>query len=296
MSSKPTVSVILPTYNRRGLISRSIRSVLRQTYGDFELIVVDDGSTDGTAAVLRNYRDPRIRIFRHLRNKGAGAARNTGIRQARGDYFAFQDSDDEWLPEKLAKHIAVFSNRGFKGGVVYSDMLRVRKDGTSVYHNSPRVRPRVLIDRKTNFYQVCRLGIQSSVIKRTCLERTGYFNEQFPCLEDLELFIRLSKHYAFYHLQEPLVKYYETEGLSSNEALKPIARRLLLSIYERDLLAENEKFFIAESRLLKDGAGPASIQQGVAKGGSAGMSTARKLHEQRTKSDSSRNRRSTRRS
>lgn len=269
-SDKPTVSVILPTYNRRGLIARSIRSVLQQTYRDFELIVVDDGSTDGTAAVLRKFRDRRMRVFRLRRNKGAGAARNTGIRRAKGDYIAFQDSDDEWIPEKLAKHMSVFSNRRFKGGVVYSDMLRIRKDGTSVYHNSPRVESSVLIDRKTKFYKVCNLGIQSSVIKRTCLERAGYFNEQFPCLEDLELFIRLSKHYTFYHLREPLIRYYETKGLSSNNALKPLARRLLLDIYGRDLRAENKKFFIAESRvLLGEGAESTRNPRRAAKGRSA---------------------------
>lgn len=97
----PTVSVVIPTYNRAHLVGRAIQSVLNQTYQDFEIIVVDDGSTDNTEEVVKSFNDPRIRYIRHDQNRGGSAARNTGIKMARGEYIAFQDSDDEWLPEKL---------------------------------------------------------------------------------------------------------------------------------------------------------------------------------------------------
>src|SRR4030043_1337098 len=105
----PTVSVIIPTYNRAHLVGRSIRSVLNQTYQDLEVIVVDDGSKDNTAEIVRGITDPRIVFLKHEKNRGVSAARNTGLKAARGKYIAFQDSDDEWLPQKLEKQLELFN-------------------------------------------------------------------------------------------------------------------------------------------------------------------------------------------
>lgn len=243
---QPTVSVVLPTYERRQLIGRAIRSVLNQTYHDFELIVVDDGSTDGTVVEVKGFDDPRLSYVRLDANRGAGAARNTGIRRATGRFIAFQDSDDEWLPEKLERHVYAFERCAPEIGVVYSDMQRVLRDGTIHYHRSPTVVPDVLIDPSTRFYQVCRLGIQSSVIRQECLAQVGDFNEAFPALEDLELFIRLSRRYQFHHLQSPLVRYYETDGLSKNMPAKRVARALLLDLYREDLERDDGAFLAAE--------------------------------------------------
>jgi len=111
--------------------SRAIQSVLDQTYEDFELIVVDDGSTDNTEEVVKNFGNDKIRYIRHEENKGAAAARNTGIRAARGEYIGFQDSDDEWLPVKLEKQIKVFETAPPEVGVVYTDMQRINERGSS---------------------------------------------------------------------------------------------------------------------------------------------------------------------
>ena len=118
--NKPTVSIIIPTYNREQLIARSIKSVLNQTYQDFEIIIVDDASTDNTEEVISNFNDKRIRYIRHEKNKGAAAARNTGIRAARCDYIAYQDSDDEWLPEKLARQMELLEDASPQVGVIYT--------------------------------------------------------------------------------------------------------------------------------------------------------------------------------
>ncbi|MGC8603005.1 MAG: glycosyltransferase family 2 protein, partial [Desulfomonilaceae bacterium] len=114
------VSVIIPTYNRAHLIERAVNSVLEQTYDKLEIIVVDDGSTDNTGNVLSQLQDgdSRVRYIRHETNKGSQSARNTGIRNARGDYVAFLDSDDEWLPYKLEKQIPLFQNTERNIGVV----------------------------------------------------------------------------------------------------------------------------------------------------------------------------------
>lgn len=102
------VSIILPTYNRADSLPTAIRSVLNQTHKDFELIVVDDGSTDATETVLAAQRDPRIRILRHPVNRGVAAARNTGIAAATAEVLAFIDSDDVWDEEKLASQLEIF--------------------------------------------------------------------------------------------------------------------------------------------------------------------------------------------
>lgn len=238
----PAVSIVLPSYQRGDLIGRAIASVLAQTYTDFELVIVDDGSTDDTAAVVAQCRDPRLRFVRLDRNRGAAAARNAGIRETVAPFLAFQDSDDEWLSHKLEAHMRAFADGPAEVGVVYSDMERVHRDGRTTYFRSPDVVPGQLLDPATRFYQTCGLGIQASVIRRECLAAVGGFNEAFPALEDLELFIRLSRHYRFHHIEEPLVRYHETDGLSRNVPAQATARELLLQLYERDLSHADGEF------------------------------------------------------
>jgi len=125
-SGDPIVSVIIPTYIRAHVLAKAIQSLLNQTYQDFEIIVVDDGSIDNTEEVVKSFNDPRIRYIRHKENCGGSAARNTGIRAAYGECIAFQDSDDEWLPEKLEKQMQVFENAPAEVGVVYTGFRRIQ--------------------------------------------------------------------------------------------------------------------------------------------------------------------------
>jgi glycosyltransferase involved in cell wall biosynthesis len=231
----PNLSVVLPTYNRAHLLSRSIASVLNQTYSDFELLVVDDGSTDATDSVVSGFLDRRIRYVRCDCNRGPGAARNVGIQIARGTFIAFQDSDDEWMPDKLEHHMQAFAMAPAAVGVVYSDMARVLADGRVEYHQSPTVVRRRLIDPATGFYQVYKLGIQSVVVRRECLSQVGPFNEQLPALEDLELFIRLAHLYEFVHVHKPLVRYHQRDGRSTSLAAEYRARCLLLQMHYREI-------------------------------------------------------------
>ena len=105
MAASPQVSVVIPTYNRAHILGRAIDSVLQQTHRDLELIIVDDGSSDGTAALVRGIEDPRVRYV-HQQNRGVSAARNRGIAEARAEWLAFLDSDDEWLPQKLERQFS----------------------------------------------------------------------------------------------------------------------------------------------------------------------------------------------
>jgi glycosyltransferase involved in cell wall biosynthesis len=239
------VSVIIPTYNRAHLIGRAIQSVLDQTYQNFEIILVDDGSIDDTEEVVKSFGDKRITYVRHTRNKGGAVARNTGIQAARGEYIAFQDSDDEWLPTKIEKQISIFKSAPKSLGVVYTDMLRVLLEGTTEYWQSPTIKRGMLTNPERAEYQVFRLGLVSALVKRHCFGEVGLFDERFPALQDLELFIRLSMQYDFHHIKEPLVKYYEAEGISSNLKKQVTARTLLVEMHYNEI-KKNKRFLSKE--------------------------------------------------
>ena len=131
---KISVSVIIPTYNREKLVSRSIQSVLDQTYQDYEIIVVDDASIDNTEKVVKSFNDVRIRFLRSNLNKGGSAARNMGIIAANGEYIAFLDSDDEWLPEKLEKQISILKNlKSLEWGGIYCGHILISNNRKMVF-------------------------------------------------------------------------------------------------------------------------------------------------------------------
>lgn len=230
----PRVSVILPTYNRANLVGRAIRSVLEQTYQDFELIVVD-GSSDNTYEVVKDFSDPRIRYFKEHKKSNAAAARNIGIKTARGEFIAFQDSDDEWLPGKLDIQMQVFSNSHKKIGVVYSDMLRICKKG-DIYWHSPSNMPEDGIIYNRALERVFSIGIQTALIKKLCIIKSGLLDERLYSLEDFELFIRLSKYFYFYHINKPLVKYYDTiNSVSTNDEAHIAAYEFIMQKYKKDM-------------------------------------------------------------
>ena len=243
----PVVSVVLPTYNRAALVGRAIRSVLGQSYTDFELLVIDDGSNDHTSDVVFGFSDPRLRYISLPHNLGAGAARNVGIRMARGKFLAFQDSDDEWLQSKLSKQMSVFERGSIRLGLVYSDMQRILRDGTTRYFAAPRMISDRLINPAAWFYQVGNLGVQSAVIKREFLDAAGHFNENLPAFEDLEMFIRLSRRCKFHLLPEPLVRYYDTDGISSDRYAGWLSRRLILKLYYKEILTHCPAFLVHET-------------------------------------------------
>lgn len=256
----PTVSVILPTYNRADLVGRAIQDILKQTYQDFELIIVDDGSTDDTEEVIKKIDDKRIRYTRHEKNKGANAARNTGIIIAKGKYIAFQDSDDEWLPLKLEKQIQAFEIASPNTGVVYTGFWR-HEGSLKSYIPSPRVK-----QREGNIYnELLRgnfIGTPTAVVKRECFETVGKFDELLPRLQDWELFIRISKQYLFKYIDEPLVvSYFTQKSISASQEALIFAQQHILEKYyddikmDRKLLAQH-CFNIGNILCLSGGLGP----------------------------------------
>jgi glycosyltransferase involved in cell wall biosynthesis len=236
VNEKPKVSIIIPTYNRANLIGRAIQSVLDQTYKDFELIIVDDGSIDYTEDIIKEFqkKDKRIKYIRREKNRGGSAARNTGIKAARGEYIAFQDSDDEWLPEKLEKQMNVFENAPAEVGVVYTGFLRIKNDKKTYTPSS------WVTQKEGNIYKELLKGnfvtTQSIVMRKECFVKTGMFDENLPRLQDWELVIRLSKYYDFKCVDEPLmISYYTSNSISANQNALMIARKLILEKYFEDI-------------------------------------------------------------
>ena len=133
----PLVSVIIPTRNRVEMLCRAVNSVLSQTFDNLECIVVDDESHDNTEKVINSFEDDRLKYFRHEKNKGASAARNTGIRQSQGEFIAFLDDDDEWLDEKLEKQVNLLENLPSKYGMVYCWMDYYDNIGTIIHNHHP---------------------------------------------------------------------------------------------------------------------------------------------------------------
>ena len=237
--NKPTVSIIIPTYNRRQSIGRSVRSVLNQTYQDFELIIVDDGSTDNTKELVADFNDERIRYVRHEGNKGEAAARNTGIKAARCDYIAYQDSDDEWLPEKLARQMELLEDASPEVGVIYTGFWKTENHRRTYIPFSWVSRKNGNIHRellKGNF-----IGGPVTLIKKECFEKAGMFNEEIFHLEDWELWLRISKYYHFKYIDEPLViAHYHSDNVSSNHHAFIEALELVLEKYSDEFASDKK--------------------------------------------------------
>ena len=206
----PKVSVVIPAWNRRGSLRMSVESVLRQTFTDFELIVVDDGSTDGTMEAIADITDPRLRRLAHEVNRGVSAARNTGIKAARGAWVAFQDSDDEWLPLKLEKQMARLEGAGPEVVGCYTGIAEILKlpknDGRTslLYVPAP---PQRIVEGDLYLAQFYRWFVapQTLMVRRSELLAIGCFDESMLAHEDRDLTLRLAQRGRFLLVDEPLV-------------------------------------------------------------------------------------------
>ncbi len=239
MSSTPLVSVIIPTYNRAALVCQTIDNIFQQTYRNFELIVVDDGSTDETQARLRQYAD-RIRVITQA-NAGAAVARNRGIAAAHGEIIAFQDSDDLWQPTKLERQVALLqeTNTSVPCCLCNAVMRFVNRDevtsfAISLVHPEHEEGiwlnvPEVLVTRFILFNQTV-------AIRREALERVGGFDEDLKYLEDYGLPLRLALGGPWAFIREPLVMWRGgSPGSFYEQALNDpiVLKKCELTIFER---------------------------------------------------------------
>lgn len=223
----PTVSVIIPTYNSIKYLIVAIESVLNQTFKDYEILIIDDGSTDDTKESLAGFGDLITYIYQE--NAGVSAARNHGIKMARGKYVAFLDADDYWLPEKLEKQVAALENGSCKA--CYSSFTIGDEDLKPISVQYSRRLGKTLEDLL--LYGGNTVGTPSTVIVETELVKKENFDPTLSHGADWEMWIRLATYTEFLYIEEPLIIYRTHESNMSKNAV----------LQEKDCIAVMEKGF-----------------------------------------------------
>ncbi|MBD8013469.1 glycosyltransferase family 2 protein [Planococcus wigleyi] len=202
------VSVIIPTYNRSELLKKAIESLENQSHQNFEIIIIDDCSTDDTAEVVRGMDDERIIYLRHDTNKGGSEARNTGIKQATGSFIGFLDSDDQWLPDKLERQLKQFEGQP-DVGVVYTGVQVVDEHNQPTRKIVPAYKGEIL---PKLFESNCIDTTSSVLVKREVLDQVQGFDASLPSCQDWDLYIRLAQVTKFDFVKESLVLFYHHSG------------------------------------------------------------------------------------
>jgi glycosyltransferase involved in cell wall biosynthesis len=222
------VSAIIPTYNRSELVMRAVQSVLNQTYSNIEVIVVDDASTDDTHERLAVFSDRIHYVLIPHQAKAGGPARNVGIEASRGDYLAFLDSDDEWLPDKIAKQVAVLDNPDIH--VVYCDAVYLDDDGNILRLQRERYRGNILSHL---FADNIISGSASAVmLRRSCFAKVSLFRTDLVTRDDWDLWIRLAFHFSFDFVPEPLVRIHIGANNIQSTYGAAVLARSLSELYE----------------------------------------------------------------
>jgi glycosyltransferase involved in cell wall biosynthesis len=239
----PNVSIIIPTHNRASALGTAIRSVLSQTEQDFEVLVVDDASTDSTEQVVTGFGDARIRYLRQPTKRGVAAARNAGIESSTAPYIAFLDDDDEWLFEKLAFQLALV--RKYAGvGLIYGAQETVE----AATGRSAIIR---LAGDPEAQLRWCRITTSTVMVARTAVDKVGLFDEQLVCGSDYDLWIRLWRAgVEFRGIDRMLARYaIHDKGLTANVPEKIAAQERILQKHA-SFLAEDRPSFSEQYRIL----------------------------------------------
>ncbi len=195
----PVVSVIIPTYNRSGMVIQAVESVMAQDFRDFELIIVDDGSTDNTPERLSPFKN-RVRYI-YQENRGVSAARNKGINMASGRLIAFLDSDDLWLPGKLACQVRFFDSNK-QALICQTEEIWIR--------NGIRVNPKKRHQKESGmiyerFLALCLVSPSAVMMRKELFDIVGCFDEDLPACEDYDLWLRVGCRFPVHLIDEPLI-------------------------------------------------------------------------------------------
>lgn len=206
---QPKVTVIIPTYNRAHYLGDAIQSVCEQTFNDFELIVVDDGSTDGTLDLLHSIHDLRLRVLQQ-EHRGISAAMNAGLRAAHGLYIARLDSDDVWFPDMLAGQVAVLDAHP-EVGLVYAKGQAMDAAGTPLPMTigMPERYPGDSFRSMIRENCTCNITV---VVRRACFDRVGWYDETLQMSEDWDIWLRVARHYQFAYVDRIVARFRWHEG------------------------------------------------------------------------------------
>jgi len=237
----PKVSVIIPTHNRAEFLRLAITSVIDQTFKDWEIIVVDDHSTDNTPAVVESFADERIKYLKNRGKNGPSISRNLAISSASGEYIAFLDDDDEWLLDKLQRQIEVLDKSRSNICGVHSNLFMIEKMTGNIIPYDPGTEK-----LKGNLLHqlaiCCPLVTPTVLIKKRCLDEVGLFDETISYMEDRDLWIRLSMKWDFEYISKPLAKIYlHNRTHLSQDIEAQISGKEILYVRYPHIFQENRK-------------------------------------------------------
>lgn len=243
---QPRVSVVIPTYNRSDFLCEAVDSVLAQTFRDFEILIVDDGSTDGTRGVVdeKYGKDSRVHYIYRENSGGPAAPRNTGIAKARGDFIALLDHDDLWLPKKLDFQIQALDEHP-EASLCFSDALVRGKDSETSYFKMMKFEGPPTLKR---MLESDYIPSASAVVKKTCFERLGGFDETIKAADDWDMWIRVLAQYEAVFVDKPLYVHRLHEDQMSHN--KVLTRRSALQVYQKH-----------KALYLREGIGPERMQE-----------------------------------
>ncbi|MGC8604169.1 MAG: glycosyltransferase family 2 protein [Desulfomonilaceae bacterium] len=243
--TSPLVSIVIPTFNRSNSLSVAIDSCLNQTYGNIEIVVVDDGSTDSTPELISDYQGKaQITYIRNNKRAGAQAARIIGIKNARGEYIAFLDSDDVLLPSSVQVRIEVFENSNGQIGLVYGDVF-IQTLATSIKFKSLYG---YNFDYLLRELSLCPYSVM--MIKKDCFQLTGYPDEAFPSWQDDDMVLTIGRHFGVYHCNQPLaIMHPSVDSITSDSYKLYQGCRMIVDKYKLDIRKELGVFRIFLWRL-----------------------------------------------
>lgn len=233
----PKVSVIMPTYQAVDYVENAIKSILHQTFGDFEVIAVDGGSTDGTLEILDSY-SREIRIFGQ-KSGGVSNARNVGVSAALGEYISFLDSDDLWLPRKLETQVEFLGGAPNSTGLIFSDVCFFGEEAshrTTAFAERKPYRGNALKQIIVENF----IPASSVMVRRSCIEKVGVFDERLSLCEDLDMWIRIARFYELDYQEEVLVKIRDHKKSLSKDRQKLLISEIAL----RKKIEENAPFLV----------------------------------------------------
>jgi glycosyltransferase involved in cell wall biosynthesis len=230
MAGVPRVRVVIPTFNNARFVGAAIQSVLEQSVGDFEVVVVDDGSTDATREVVEAIRDRRV-VYRRQENQGPSAARNNALRDATNELVAFLDADDLWLPEKLARQLALV-DASPAVGLVHGAYVVVDEQGRELVRRlgpglTGRVADRLAVENLVSG------SASTALVRRALLDRVGLFDESLRGGEDWDVWFRVARVSELAYVPEPIAKIrrHATNSTRAEDRIRTDLTRLIGKIY-----------------------------------------------------------------
>ena len=242
---RPLITVIIPTHNSQDTIARALNSALAQSYRPIEIVVIDDQSADRTCSIVESYREQGVKLHRLLKQRGASGARNAGVAVARGELVAFLDADDEWMPAKLEKQVALILENGAYVFVSCAAQ-EISSDGDDLGDLYQGRKPIVGVDCWKGLLACNTIATPSVLVWRRQLIETGGFDEHLPLGEDQDMWIRLAVVGSVGYVDETLLRVYNRKDSLSAQVSVATSLRIAFQVAERHVSQQRSRLSSAE--------------------------------------------------